>query len=904
MQNINEKVWHSIGIDDALLSLDTDIKSGLSTEEYKSRIVTYGKNQLTQKKERSVFIEFLLQFHNPLVYILLVATIVTFILAEYIDSAVIFGVILINSIIGFVQENKAKQAINSLKNMLNTKTTILRDGEKISVLASDITIGDVVLLTSGDKIPADLRLITITNLRIDESALTGESVSVEKSIQEIGTETGLADRKNMAYGGTLVTYGQGIGVVIAIGDKTETGKIAHLINEATSIDTPLTKKITAFSKTLLWIILALAGITFIFGYFVHDYEALDMFMASVALAVATIPEGLPAVVTITLAIGVRVMAKNNAIIRKLPAVETLGSTTVICSDKTGTLTKNEMTVTKISINNHIFSVRGNGYDTAGDIRLEDKIVNFNSYDTLAEILRCGLLCNDSVLINENNRFTIQGDPTEGALIVSAKKYGFSSKVLTKEHPRLDNIPFESDKMYMVTLHPISAEENAIYIKGSLEQILAMSKYALDIDGNTVDLNSEHIVRNAETLASDGLRVLAFAVCYVSNSYKKLDNFESELKELNIHFLGLQAMIDPPRPEAIEAVKLCKKAGITVKMITGDHKITALAIAKQLGITSTAKALSGKEMEGLSEAQLQDVVNNTNVFARVAPEQKLSLVLALQSQNEIVAMTGDGVNDAPALKQADIGIAMGINGTEVSKESADMILADDNFASISKAVEEGRGVFDNLIKFIVWTIPTNVGEGLVIMLAIFLGTILPILPVQSLWINMTTALFLGLMLAFEPKEEGVMERDPRKVDEPILNREIMVRIFVISTLLLVGSFGIFTISQNNGASVEESRTLAVTLFIVVQSFYLLNCRSLSKSVFKVNFFSNRYVLVGISLMFIVQAGYIYLPFMNTIFNSAPIGLDSWILMLGYGILSLIIVEIEKLIWRVKKSINRK
>ena len=452
--------------------------------------------------------------------------------------------------------------------------------------------------------------------------------------------------------------------------------------------------------------------------------------------------------------------------------------------------------------------------------------------------------------------------------------------------------------------PLKPEENAIYIKGSLEQILAMSKYALDIDGNTVDLNSEHIVRNAETLASDGLRVLAFAVCYVSNSYKSLDNFESKLKEFNIHFLGLQAMIDPPRPEAIEAVKLCKKAGITVKMITGDHKITALAIAKQLGITSTAKALSGKEMEGLSEDELKDVVNNTNVFARVAPEQKLSLVLALQSQNEIVAMTGDGVNDAPALKQADIGIAMGINGTEVSKESADMILADDNFASISKAVEEGRGVFDNLIKFIVWTIPTNVGEGLVIMLAIFLGTILPILPVQSLWINMTTALFLGLMLAFEPKEEGVMERDPRKVDEPILNREIMVRIFVISTLLLVGSFGIFTISQNNGASVEESRTLAVTLFIVVQSFYLLNCRSLSKSVFKVNFFSNRYVLVGISLMFIVQAGYIYLPFMNTIFNSAPIGLDSWILMLGYGTLSLIIVEIEKLIWRVKKSINRK
>lgn len=902
MQNIKEKNWHSIAVEEVIDYLNTDIKNGLSTQEYNARVATYGKNQLTQKKERSAFVEFLLQFHNPLVYILLVATVVTFVLGEYVDSAVIFGVILTNSIIGFVQENKAKQAINSLKNMINTKATILRDGKKISVLATDITIGDVVLLTSGDKIPADLRLVVISNLKIDESALTGESVPVEKSIQEIDLEFVLADRVNMAYGGTLVTYGQGVGVVVAIGDKTETGKIAHLINEAISIDTPLTKKITAFSKTLLWIIIGLALVTFMVGYFVHDNGALDMFMASVALAVAAIPEGLPAVVTITLAIGVRVMARNNAIIRKLPAVETLGSTTVICSDKTGTLTKNEMTVTKIAINNHLFDVSGNGYEPKGEIKISNVDIDCNSCDTLAEVLRCGMLCNDSVLISENSRYQIQGDPTEGALIVSAKKYGFDYDVLNKEHPRLHSIPFESDKMYMVTLHPISAEENAIYIKGSLEQILAMSKYALDIDGNTVGLDNAQIIHHAEELASDGLRVLAFAVCYVPNSYKRLDNFESEIKELNIHFLGLQAMIDPPRPEAIEAVKLCHKAGITVKMITGDHKITALAIAKQLAITSNSntKALSGKEMEGLSEAQLQDVANNTNVFARVAPEQKLSLVSALQAQNEIVAMTGDGVNDAPALKQADIGIAMGINGTEVSKESADMILADDNFASIAKAVEEGRGVFDNLIKFIAWILPTNVGQGLVIMFAVFIGATLPVLPVQALWLNMTTALFLGLMLAFEPREDGVMEKDPRKIDEPILNREIIGRIFLISTLLLVGSFGIFTMSQNSGSSVEESRTLAVTLFVVVQSFYLLNCRSLSKSIFKVNFFSNKYVLVGISLMFVAQLAYIYLPFMNTIFHSAPIGFDSWLLMIGYGIFSLIVVELEKLIWRQLKT----
>jgi len=897
MQNIEKQNWHSRAVEDVVDALQTDIKNGLSTKEYTTRVATYGSNTLTQKKQRSVLVEFLLQFHNPLVYILLIAAVVTFYLGEYIDSVVIFGVVFANSIIGFVQENKAKQAINSLKNMLDTKATILRDGKKISLLATEVTIGDVVLLTSGDKIPADLRLVVVNNLSIDESALTGESLPVEKSIHAIDIDFVLADRVNMAYGGTLVTYGQGVGVVVAIGDQTQTGKIAHLINEATSIDTPLTKKITAFSKTLLWAIIGLALLTFLVGYFVHGNGALEMFMASVALAVAAIPEGLPAVVTITLAIGVRVMAKNHAIIRKLPAVETLGSTTVICSDKTGTLTKNEMTVTKIAIHNHLFDVSGNGYEPTGEIKIEDDGVECNACDTLTEVLRCGVLCNDSVLIHKNNRYHIQGDPTEGALIVSAKKYGLSADVLGKEHPRLHTIPFESDKMYMVTLHPISAEENAIYIKGSLEQILAMSKYALDIKGDRVDLDSKQIIHHAEELASDGLRILAFAVCYMPNSYKKLDTFESAIGELNIHFLGLQAMIDPPRPEAIEAIKLCKKAGISVKIITGDHKITALAIAKQLGISATSNALSGKELEKLSVAELKVVVNHTNVFARVAPEQKLAIVSALQEQNEIVAMTGDGVNDAPALKQADIGIAMGINGTEVSKESADMILADDNFASIAKAVEEGRGVFDNLIKFIVWILPTSIGQGLVIMFAVFIGATLPVLPVQALWLNMTTALFLGLTLAFESREEGVMEREPRKVDDPILNREIIGRIILISTLLLVGSFGIFTISQNSGARIEESRTLAVTLFVVVQSFYLLNCRSLSRSVFEVNFFSNRYVLVGIGLMLVAQFAYIYLPFMNTIFQSSPIDLESWALMVGYGLLSLIVVEIEKYIWRI-------
>jgi Ca2+-transporting ATPase len=893
MKEVEEKSWHSMSTDEVVSYLESDLKNGLNDEEIDARQRYFGLNQLTPKKESSLLLDFLLQFHTPLVYILLIAALVTFVLEEYVDSSVIFWVVLVNAIIGFLQENKAKQAINSLKHMLNTQSMVLRNSNKISIDSKEITIGDVVFLSLGDKIPADMRIVSAKNLHIDESALTGESVPTQKTVEILARDAVLADRDNMAYGGTLVTYGQGLGIVTAIGDDTQTGKIASLIHEAVNIETPLTKKISEFSKTLLWIILALAGLTFVFGYFIHDYSAIDMFMASVALAVGAIPEGLPAVVTITLAIGVRVMATKNAIIRKLPAVETLGSTTVICSYKTGTLTKNEMTVTQICINNHIFDIGGNGYEPQGEIVYEGKNISRDYSYTLAEILRCGMLCNDSTLIYKNGKYTVQGDPTEGALIVSATKYGLKYDVLLQEHPRLDIIPFDSENMYMATLHPISAEENAIYLKGSLEQILALSKSALDIGGNRCVLNEEEIEKKAMMLASNGLRILAFAVSYVPNDYKTI----GDLKPLDIHFLGLQAMIDPPRSEAIEAVKLCQNAGITVKMITGDHKVTALAIAKELNIAdNNSKSISGYEMSSLSDDELKNIINDVNVFARVAPEQKLSIVSALQSQNHIVAMTGDGVNDAPALKQADIGIAMGINGTEVSKESADMILADDNFASIARAVEEGRGVFDNLIKFIVWTIPTNVGEGLVIMLAILLGATLPILPVQSLWINMTTALFLGLMLAFEPKEEGVMQRKPRDINEPILSVPMLSRIFLISFLLLAGAFGVFTWSSQNGASIEESRTLAVTLFVVVQSFYLLNCRSLTESVLTVNFFSNKWILIGVSLMFAVQSLFIYNPFMNTIFQSAPITLEGWLILIAYGIFSVFVVEIEKILWK--------
>lgn len=895
---VSHPVWHSQSEQNIVEQLNSDTDSGLSSQEVQIRLERDGRNVITGQAMMPAWKRLLLQFHNPLIYILLVATLVTTILGEYVDAGVILLVVLINALIGFMQESKAEQAINSLKKMLSSNTTVIRDGKKQSVTTTDLVCGDIVVLASGDKVPADIRLYQCRDLQIDESTLTGESVAVEKRLGELAPDTVLGDRQNMAFAGTLVTYGTAQGIIVATGDNTQTGQIASMIAGATQLETPLTRKIHAFSQLLLWVILILAGATFFIG-LGYGLPAADTFMAAVALAVAAIPEGLPAVVTITLAIGVRRMAKRHAIIRTLSAVETLGSTNVICSDKTGTLTENQMTVQKLYAGGLALEVTGSGYAPQGEV---PEIWKTN--DAFQHLLRAGLLNNDSRLLEKEDRWLVEGDPTEGALIACGLKAGLDNSSCQQTYRRLDTIPFESDRQYMATLHCFDEQRNLIYLKGSVEQISRRCRQQLMADGSLVTLDHDKLDEQVTQWASQGLRVLAFALQWVDHHEQTLQRFNQQEAEPNLIFLGLQAMIDPPRAEAIQAVNICQKAGIQVKMITGDHALTAKAIAAQIGIASATHSdfgtvLTGQQLSELNDEQLKQACRDVSVFARVAPEQKLQLVNALQSHHLVVAMTGDGVNDAPALKQADIGIAMGISGTEVAKEASDMVLTDDNFSSIEAAVEEGRNVFDNLTKFITWILPTNLGQGLVIMVAIVFGLTLPILPVQALWLNMTTAVFLGLMLAFEPKEAGIMQRQPRELKEPILNREIVGRIISVSSLLLLGAFGLFQWSVAQGASLEESRSIAVTLFVVVQSFFLLNCRRLNGSIFTMSWQTNPWIMVGIVLMIFAQLAFLYLPFMNLLFQSAPISATYWAVMVAYGIAVMILIELEKMLWRRMK-----
>ncbi len=901
MKIISDTPWHHLPADEVTTLLASNHEKGLNPEEAKQRFDQFGANALTEKQGQSAWMRFLLQFHQPLIYILIAAGVITAALQEWVDSGVIFGVVLVNAIIGFIQESKAESALAALADTMVAEATVLRHGEKKRIPSADLVPGDIVLLQAGDKVPADLRLLKIRDLQVDESALTGESVPVEKSVDPLDRKTVLAERINMAYASSMVTYGQGTGIVTGTGNNTEVGRISQLISSAQDLATPLTRKIEHFSHILLYAILLLAAITVAVG-MLRGQSLFDMFMAAVALAVGAIPEGLPAAVTITLAIGVSRMAKRKAIIRKLPAVETLGSTTVICSDKTGTLTENQMTVQAIIAGGVHFEVSGAGYAPLGRIVRQDGADDINT-TALSECLRAGVLCNDSLLLEKDGSWQVQGDPTEGALLAAARKEGFDEKETEIKNSRLDSIPFESQHQYMATLHETGASKpRIVYIKGAVEQILAKCTASMDSDGNKEKLCSDKIHQDVSRMAARGLRVLAFA-CMELPADTMTINHEDVATGLT--FLGLQGMIDPPRAEAVAAVKICRAAGIKVKMITGDHPATAAAIAGQIGIysgtideTGKGSVFTGQELEKLSDEELVSVAEETSVFARATPEQKIRLVRALQATGHVVAMTGDGVNDAPALKQADIGVAMGITGTDVSKEAADMVLTDDNFSSIEAAVEEGRGVFDNLTKFIVWTLPTNLGEGLVILVAIFLGVTLPILPVQILWINMTTAGFLGLMLAFEPKEPGIMQRLPRKPDTPILTRDLITRIFLVGTLLLIGSFGLFELELTTGASLDQARTVAVNTFVIMELYYLFNCRSLSKSIFQLGIFTNMWVFGGVAVMLLMQIVYTYLPLMNRLFHSAAIGADSWARIVLAGLAAFVIVEAEKRLRRYR------
>lgn len=894
MVNIKKQPF-SIKSDVLLKEYETNIENGLSSSEVHRRQNLYGLNEIKQKRGTPPLILFLGQFNQPLIYILIGASIITGFLKEWVDSLVIFGVVLVNAIISFIQEAKARKAIDSLGKSISKEANVIRDGKRQRISASQLTIGDIVFLQSGDKAPADIRLIHVRELQIDESALTGESLPVIKNLNVLEENTTLAERSNMVYSSTLVTYGVGIGVVVSVGNTTEIGKINQMIATADILETPLTKLIASFSKLLLYVILALAAITFLLGV-MRGENLLEMFMAAVALAVGAIPEGLPAALTITLAIGVSKMAKRHAIIRKLPAVETLGGTNVICSDKTGTLTKNQMTVKHIFTITHSFEVTGIGYEPKGEFL--SNMQNINPLDDLVlkECLIAGMLCNDSNLVAIDNNWRIEGDPTEGSLLVSAKKSGLSNESVQKEMPRIDSIPFESEYQYMATLHKNPTKQNnIIYVKGSVESIISRSSQALLPSGEIENINENKIIEASSQLTKKGLRVLAFACLSVDKSKTEISH--SDIAE-NLVFLGLQAMIDPPRPEAITAIRTCHKAGIAVKMITGDHEMTAFSIAQQIGIIKENiskleyQVLNGKRISELTEKELIEIVKQVNVFARVTPEHKLRLVKALQFHGDVVAMTGDGVNDAPSLRQANIGIAMGITGTDVAKETADMILTDDNFSTIEAAVEEGRGVFDNLRKFITWTLPTNFGEGLVILLAIAAGVTLPILPVQILWINMTTAILLGLMLVFEKIETDVMTRPPRKAYQSILTPDLIIRIIIVGILLCAASFGMVKYALHQGRSIELARTIAVNIFVFGELFYLFNCRSLKYSMFKIGVFSNPLLWFGVITMILFQLLFTYAPFMNQAFHSTPIKPTDWLFIIATGIIIYSIIGVEK------------
>lgn len=897
MDTLLSKHWHHLPRDEVATLLESDAVKGLDMFEVGHRQTHFGANRLTLKKGKSPLVLFLLQFNQPLVYILLGATLITFALREWVDSGVIFGVVLINAIIGFIQESRALKAIEALAHAIEGVATVVRAGKKVRIAAAELVPGDLVLLQSGDKVPADLRLIRCRELQIDESALTGESVPVQKQPERLAQEALLADRNNMAYSSTLVTYGGGSGIVVATGDGTEIGQINALIASADTLATPLTRKITQFSGTLLWVILGLAGLTLLAGW-LHGEPLLDTFMAAVALAVGAIPEGLPAAMTIMLAIGVSKMARRHAIIRRMPAVETLGSTTVICSDKTGTLTQNQMTVQQVCAGNQCFEFSGVGYAPQGDVSLAGAVIDADSQPILRECLIAGLLCNDTRLIDKGGQWGIEGDPTEAALITAAIKAGLAQESLEQELPRIDTLPFESQHQYMATLHQMptaAATESIIYVKGSVESVLSRCCDAYGAGQEPGVLDQASIHREVEEMAAKGLRVLAFARKMVTTPSLAVGH--ADVAD-GLTFLGLQGMMDPPRQEAIAAVSACQKAGILVKMITGDHVATAAAIARQIGLNGAADsdqnnfAINGHRLSQLADHELVDIAQRAAVFARVSPEQKLRLVEALQAKGHVVAMTGDGVNDAPALKQADIGVAMGVGGTEVAKEAADMVLTDDNFSTIEAAVEEGRAVFDNLVKFITWTLPTNIGEGLVILVAVFAGLTLPITPVQILWINMTTAVLLGLMLAFEGKEPGIMSRPPRRPETPVLTRELGFRVALVSMMLMLGAFGLFEWTLHHSQHIDMARTVAVNMFVFGELFYLFNCRSLRYSMFKLGIFSNRWLVIGVAAMALLQVLFTYSPTMNQLFGSAPIGIAEWGWILSGGLLIYAVVGIEK------------
>jgi potassium/sodium efflux P-type ATPase len=893
--------WYQLSVKEIFEHLKTS-ELGLTEEEVKQRIEKYGPNKLVEEEKISKLKILLHQFTSPLIYILLIAGVVTIFLKEYIDSGVIFAVVILNAIIGFIQEYKAEESVRALKKMVVPKARVIRDGKEKEVNSEELVPGDIVIIASGMRVPADIRLIHTIELKIDEAMLTGESVPAEKIPTPIKQENLTpGDQKNMAFMGTITVSGRAKGVVVETGEKTVLGKIAKEVKEVTVVRAPLQDKIDSFAKTIAFIVVGASVVLFLIGLLIGE-SAKDMFMTVVGASVATIPEGLPIVVTIAMAVGVARMARQNAIIRKLHAVETLGSTTVIGSDKTGTLTKNEMTVKLAYDGKHIYEFTGSGYDPSGEVLYEGislKNLDSESKANLYNMLRIGMLCNESDVYEQDGFYKVDGDPTEGALIVSAMKAGLNKEEESEKYPQIAIIPFESERGYMATLHRHKGKKY-IFVKGAPEKIINMC--IKDVYGN--EIKKEEILHVATNFAKEGMRVLAFAFKEADHDLEELTCKDVECPGItsNLIFSGLQGMIDPPRPEVKEAIEGCKRAGIRVVMITGDHAITAKATAEKLGIVhEKAQVLTGIELEGMTDEELFEKVKTVNVYARVSPQHKLRITQALIKHGEIVAVTGDGVNDAPALKAAHIGIAMGRTGTDVAKEAADMVLADDNFASIFSAVKEGRIVFDNIRKVTFFLIPTGVAAILSILGAVIMGAPIPYVPAQLLWINLVTNGLQDVALAFEPGEKGIIERPPRNPKEHIMSRLLWERTVIVGLLISAGVVFNFMFALNEGASLEKARTVAVTTMVFFQFFQAWNSRSELQSVFKINPLSNPFLFFSLIAAFLAQLSVIYVPALQWIFRTEPITMSEWWQILIVSATVVLVVEIDKWIRRRKQHL---
>jgi Ca2+-transporting ATPase len=884
--------WYQLDHEEVLGSLQTS-EQGLSETEAKERLGKYGPNKLPEGKDLSRLKILLHQFTSPLIYILMIAAVVTAFLGEVIDTGVIVAVLILNAVIGYFQEYKAETSVRALKSMVVPTTRVLREGKEREITSESLVPGDLVLLASGMRVPADLRLFKTTELKIEEAALTGESVPVEKATKPIKEENLTpGDQTNMAFMGTVVVNGRAKGMVVETGSKTVLGQIAREVKELSVTQTPLQQKIVKFAHFIGFLVLGSAVAISILGFFLGMTIA-EIFKIAVAASVAAVPEGLPIVVTITMAIGISRMAKRNAIIRKLPAVETLGSTTVICSDKTGTLTKNEMTVKAIYDGQHAYEVTGSGYEPKGEILHDWEPCDEVTLEGLCGVLRMGMLCNESNITEEKGEFRVDGDPTEGALILSAMKAGLDPEEEKNRYPQLSILPFESDRGFMATLHEHEGKK-FIFVKGAPEKVSEMCTQSAT--GNPLDQTK--VLEMAEHFAQDGMRVLAMAYKEAPDNIEELAHQDTEG---GLILAGMQGMIDPPRPEAIEAVKGCREAGIRVAMITGDHAVTASAIGEMFGITrDRSRVITGRELETMSDDELFGRVKDVSVYARVSPQHKLRIVQQVMRHGEVVAVTGDGVNDAPALKAAHIGVAMGKTGTDVAREASDMVITDDNFASIFHAVEEGRVVFDNIRKVTLFLIPTGLAAIVSILIAMVLDLPIPYVAAQLLWINLVTNGLQDVALAFEPGEKDVIKRKPRNVKEGIMSRLMVERSILVGLIISAGVIFNFVSALDDGVSLERARTIAVTTMVLFQFFQAWNSRSELQSIFTISPLTNPFLFYSMVAAFLAQLAVVYVPALQWVFRTEPLTGGEWLQIVLVALTVVVGVEIDKAIRRHKKA----